>query len=47
MVSVKQHRVAVLWRGDRQSRRAAIPQNNRFHRVFGHRHKPQAPHESQ
>ena len=34
MVSVKQHRVAVLWRGDRESRRAATPQNNRFHRVF-------------
>jgi hypothetical protein len=34
MVSVKQHRVAVLWRGDRGSRRAATPQNNRFHRVF-------------
>ena len=34
MVSVKQHRVAVLWRGDRGSRRAATSQNNRFHRVF-------------
>ena len=34
MVSMKQHRVAVLWRGDRESRRAATPQNNRFHRVF-------------
>jgi hypothetical protein len=31
---MKQHRVAVLWRGDRESRRAATPQNNRFHRVF-------------
>jgi hypothetical protein len=31
---MKQHRIAVLWRGDRESRRAATPQNNRFHRVF-------------
>jgi hypothetical protein len=34
MVSVKQYRIAVLWRGDRETRRAATPQNNRFHRVF-------------
>jgi len=34
MVSVKQHKIAVLWRGDRESRRAATAQNNRFHRVF-------------
>jgi hypothetical protein len=27
-------RVAVVWRGDRQVRRTATPQNNRFHRVF-------------
>ena len=27
-------RVAVLWRGDRDARRTATPQNNRFHRVF-------------
>jgi hypothetical protein len=27
-------RVAVVWRGDREARRAATPQNNRFHRVF-------------
>jgi hypothetical protein len=27
-------RVAVVWRGDQQARRAATPQNNRFHRVF-------------
>ena len=26
--------VAILWRGDRDARRAATPQNNRFHRVF-------------
>ncbi|MER8513007.1 MULTISPECIES: Cj0069 family protein [unclassified Mesorhizobium] len=27
-------RVAVVWRGDREARRTATPQNNRFHRVF-------------
>jgi hypothetical protein len=27
-------RVAVVWRGDSEARRAATPQNNRFHRVF-------------
>jgi hypothetical protein len=27
-------RVAVLWRGNRQARDDATPQNNRFHRVF-------------
>lgn len=27
-------RVAVVWRGDRETRRTATPQNNRFHRVF-------------
>ena len=27
-------RVALVWRGDRQARRTATPQNNRFHRVF-------------
>jgi hypothetical protein len=34
MADVKHHKIAVLWRGDRESRRAATPQNNRFHRVF-------------
>ena len=34
MVSMKHHRIAILWRGDRAARRAATPQNNRFHRVF-------------
>jgi hypothetical protein len=34
MTDVKPYRVAVLWRGDREARRAATPQNNRFHRVF-------------
>jgi hypothetical protein len=28
------YRIAVLWRGDREARRAATPQNNRYHRVF-------------
>ena len=27
-------KVAVLWRGDRETRRTATPQNNRFHRVL-------------
>lgn len=27
-------KVALLWRGDREVRRAATPENNRFHRVF-------------
>jgi hypothetical protein len=27
-------RIAILWRGDREMRRIATPQNNRFHRVF-------------
>jgi uncharacterized protein DUF6815 len=27
-------KVAVLWRGDRETRRTATPQNNRFYRVF-------------
>ena len=34
MASVKQYRIAVLWRGDREGRRTATPQNNRFYRVF-------------
>ena len=34
MANVKHHRIAVLWRGDREARRAATPQNNRYHRVF-------------
>src|SRR6266481_3842981 len=34
MASVKHYRIAVLWRGNREARRAATPQNNRFHRVF-------------
>ena len=34
MANVKQRRIAVLWRGDREARRAATPQNNRYHRIF-------------
>ncbi|MEA3073669.1 MAG: hypothetical protein QOD29_5115, partial [Alphaproteobacteria bacterium] len=34
MANVKHHRIAVLWRGDREARRAATPRNNRYHRVF-------------
>ena len=34
MANVKQHRIGVLWRGNREARRAATPQNNRYHRVF-------------
>jgi hypothetical protein len=34
MASVKHYRIAVLWRGDREARQAATPQNNRYHRVF-------------
>jgi hypothetical protein len=28
------YKIAVLWRGDAQARRAATPQNNRFYRIF-------------
>ena len=28
------YRVAVVWRGDRETRQAATPQNNRYHRIF-------------
>jgi len=34
MTGVKHYRIAVLWRGDHEARRAATPQNNRYHRVF-------------
>jgi hypothetical protein len=34
MASMQDPRIAILWRGDREARRAATPQNNRFHRVF-------------
>jgi Domain of unknown function (DUF6815) len=29
-----EHRVAILWRGDRATRAAATPENNRYHRIF-------------
>jgi len=31
---MKSYRIAVLWRGDREARNTATPQNNRFHRIF-------------
>jgi len=34
MADVQHQKIAVLWRGDREVRRAATPQNNRFYRVF-------------
>jgi hypothetical protein len=34
MTEVKPYRVAIVWRGDREARRAATAQNNRFHRIF-------------
>jgi hypothetical protein len=27
-------KIAILWRGDREARRAATPQNDRYHRIF-------------
>jgi hypothetical protein len=30
----KSHRIAIVWRGDAEARRAATPQNNRFYRIF-------------
>ena len=29
-----QFKIAILWRGDREARRAATPQNNRYYRIF-------------
>jgi hypothetical protein len=34
MADMKPYRIAILWRGDREVRRTATPQNNRFYRVF-------------
>ena len=28
------YKIAILWRGDRDARNAATPQNNRYHRIF-------------
>ena len=33
-MTTRMARVAVVWRGDREARRMATPQNNRFRRVF-------------
>ena len=30
----KPYKIAILWRGDREARQAATPQNNRYHRIF-------------
>jgi uncharacterized protein DUF6815 len=30
----KPYKIAILWRGDAESRQAATPQNNRFYRIF-------------
>jgi hypothetical protein len=30
----KPYKIAILWRGDVEARRAATPQNNRFYRIF-------------
>jgi hypothetical protein len=37
MADVKHYKIAVLWRGNREGRRTATPQNNCFHRVFEER----------
>jgi hypothetical protein len=34
MAHPHRYKVAVIWRGDADARRAATPRNNRFHRVF-------------
>jgi hypothetical protein len=34
MADTKPFEIAVLWRGDREARQAATPQNNRYHRIF-------------
>jgi Domain of unknown function (DUF6815) len=30
----RSYKIAVVWRGDAEARKAATPQNNRFHRIF-------------
>jgi hypothetical protein len=32
--TIKRRKIAIMWRGDRDARRTATPQNNRYHRVF-------------
>jgi hypothetical protein len=34
MAAVRPFRIAIVWRGDGAARRAATPQNNRYHRIF-------------
>src|SRR6266576_2776530 len=34
MADPKPYRIAILWRDDRETRQAATPQNNRYHRIF-------------
>ncbi len=34
MAAVRPFRIAIVWRGDGATRRAATPQNNRYHRIF-------------
>src|SRR5205085_5822335 len=34
MADTKSYKIAILWRGDREARQAATPQNNRYHRIF-------------
>src|SRR5437762_12936914 len=34
MTDTKSDKIAVLWRGDREARQAATPQNNRYYRIF-------------
>src|SRR6266436_4896365 len=34
MAAVKSYRIAIVWRGDLEARRAATPRNNRYHRIF-------------
>lgn len=34
MAQTSPRRVAILWRGDREARQRATPQNSRFHRIF-------------
>jgi hypothetical protein len=34
MAGVRHYKIALLWRGDHEGRRAATPRNNRYHRVF-------------
>ena len=34
MSETRPYKVAIVWRGDRDARINATPQNNRFHRIF-------------